>query len=193
MQQSPRRLPRAVPAARHLPDPSRRGLRELPEPPAEPQPFPFLTHDAVQFGAQQLRGHLLKFPRPSRRHDGASLIEDSLAREIKPRWALRRTQQRPHRRERRSWLTFLHTIGVPARGTSQALSGVTFLALTTTRHRRHARDSRAGRGGHHALARSAAGALADTGDRTRTFLASPRSCHCPTAAPALRPLLAESG
>ena len=42
MQQPPRRLLRAVPTARLLPDPSHRGFREFPEPPAEPQqPFAF--------------------------------------------------------------------------------------------------------------------------------------------------------
>jgi hypothetical protein len=35
--------------------------------------------DAVQFGAQQLRRHLFKLPRPPRRHDDASPIEEATA------------------------------------------------------------------------------------------------------------------
>jgi hypothetical protein len=60
MQQSPRWLPHAAPAAHLLPDPSRRGLREVLEPPAKPQPFAFLTQNGGSWrSAQQERSDLL--------------------------------------------------------------------------------------------------------------------------------------
>jgi hypothetical protein len=79
-------------------------------------PFAFLTDNAVQLGAQQLRRRLVKLPRPPRRHHDTSPIKDSLSRGIEPRWPLRRTQQQLHRRKRRSRLSCLHTIGATARG-----------------------------------------------------------------------------
>ena len=106
----------------------------------------------MQLSTQQLRGRLFQLPRPSRRHEHASPIEDSLNRGLEPRRPPPRTQQRLHRRRRRAGLSCLPAIVPTPASTPQARGGFTLLALATTRHRRHAQDGRSRHRRHPTLA-----------------------------------------